>query len=391
MPDASPAKWHLAHTSWFFETFVLATALPGYGVFDERFGFLFNSYYNAVGERVARSRRGLLSRPALDEVYAYRRHVNKHMADLLTDQPQRAASAVIMLGLNHEQQHQELILTDVKHLFGTSPLRSAYRPATESSGSRNVVPMSWTNYEEGLRRIGHEGDEFAYDNESPRHRGFVEEFQLGSRLVNNGEYVEFIEDGGYERPELWLSDGWNAALWARLAIAAVLGTAEQRWQVMTLEGLRPLDRLEPVCHVSYFEADAFARWAAAHLPTEAEWEVAASGLPIAGNFLESDRLHPLAPTGPETTQMFGDVWEWTGSPYTPYPGYRPAAGALGEYNGKFMCNQIVLRGGSCATPRWHIRATYRNFFPPERAGSSPASAWPATENRPDRSSADVIR
>jgi ergothioneine biosynthesis protein EgtB len=367
MPDASPAKWHLAHTSWFFETFVLTPTMPGYEIFNDRFGYLFNSYYNAIGERVARPHRGLLSRPTLNEVYAYRRHIDNHLSDLLTGRGkgENGLHALIVLGLNHEQQHQELILTDIKHLFGTSPVHPAYRAATASTVSHKVVPMSWIHFDEDLHWIGHQGEGFAYDNESPRHRALVEAFQLASRLVNNSEYLEFIEDGGYGRPELWLSDGWNARCtegWLSPLYWEQRGSA---WQIITLEGLRPLDRLEPVCHVSYYEADAYARWAGARLPTEPEWEVAAVGLPIAGNFLENDHLHPLASASAEATQMFGDVWEWTGSPYTPYPGYQPATGALGEYNGKFMCNQMILRGGSCATPRSHIRPTYRNFFPPE--------------------------
>jgi ergothioneine biosynthesis protein EgtB len=366
MPDASPAKWHLAHTSWFFETFVLMPAVPGYKLFNERFAFLFNSYYNAVGERVARPKRGLLSRPALEDVYVYRRHVDKHMAVLLREQHANARRLedIILLGLNHEQQHQELILTDIKHLFGTSPVRPAYREDTMAANTNRHIPLTWKDYGAGLQWIGHDGNGFAYDNESPRHRAFVAEFQLGWRLVNNGEFLAFMDDGGYERPELWLSDGWNARCTCGWQSPMYWEKQAGGWQIFTLTGLRPLDRAEPVCHVSFYEADAYARWAAARLPTEAEWEVAAGSL-ITGNLLDSDRLHPLPPGSAEETQMFGDVWEWTASPYTPYPGYRPSAGALGEYNGKFMCNQMVLRGGSCATPRAHIRPTYRNFFPPE--------------------------
>ena len=366
MPDASPAKWHLAHTSWFFETFVLTPLLPGCKAFNECFSFLFNSYYNAVGHRVARPKRGLLSRPSLEEVHAYRRHIDKHMTSLL-ERPEemRHAQAVVTLGLNHEQQHQELILTDIKHLFGTNPVRPVYRKGTAAANNSGLIPLTWRRYHAGLRWIGHEGDGFAYDNESPRHREFVGEFHLGSRLVNNAEYLAFIEDGGYERPELWLSDGWNARGTHGWQSPLYWDKQGNTWQILTLAGQGPLVPTEPVCHVSYYEADAYARWARARLPTEAEWEVAAGDLPIVGNFLDSDRLHPTPPSSPAESQMFGDVWEWTSSPYTPYPGYRPAPGALGEYNGKFMCNQMVLRGGSCATPRSHMRATYRNFFPPE--------------------------
>ncbi len=366
MPDASPVKWHLAHTSWFFETFILTPSLAGYAVYNERFGYLFNSYYNAVGDRVARPERGLLTRPSLEEVYAYRRHIDEHMAVLL-ERPEEdsALQALITLGLNHEQQHQELILTDIKHLLGTNPLRPPYRPATGARGRSELVPLAWRHYDAGVRWIGHEGNGFAYDNESPRHRQFIGEFHLGSRLVNNGEFLAFIEDGGYERPELWLSDGWNARCTNGWLSPLYWEKYRDAWQILTLGSLRPLDPTEPACHVSYYEADAYARWADARLPTEGEWEVAAADLSIVGNFMDSDELHPRAPASSQETQLFGDVWEWTGSPYTPYPGYRPAAGALGEYNAKFMCNQMVLRGGSCATPRAHMRATYRNFFPPE--------------------------
>ncbi len=365
MADASPAKWHLAHTSWFFETFVLEGRLENYPLFRPEFRVLFNSYYQTVGPQHARPQRGLLTRPALDEVLAYRRHVDHYVEELL-EAPQRAPTvspAVVELGLQHEQQHQELILTDVKHLFAENPLRPAY--------ARNAVPavaaappLVWCAYDEGTRWIGHAGEGFAFDNEEPRHQVFVPGFALGSRLITNREFLDFIEDGGYRRPELWLSDGWSTV--TQLGWRAPLYW-EQRdgvWLAMTLAGLGEVGVHEPVCHVSYYEADAFARWAGARLPTEAEWEVVAAGVAIEGNFQESGLLTPApAPSG-SPVQLFGDVWEWTQSAYAAYPGYRPPVGALGEYNGKFMCNQLVLRGGSCVTPQSHMRATYRNFFPP---------------------------
>ena len=368
MPDASPAKWHLAHTSWFFETFVLAPAVPGYRAFHPRYAFLFNSYYNSVGARSPRPERGLLSRPTVTEVYDYRRHVDDEMLRLLTrplEGGRPSALPVVELGLNHEQQHQELLLTDIKHAFSRNPLGPVYR---ECGGDRSgeVPPLRWLEHPAGLRRVGHDGAGFAFDNEGPRHRVFLEGFRLASRLVTNREYLAFLDDGGYDRPEFWLSDGWNARCARDWAVPLYWEKQGGGWAVMTLAGVRALNEDEPVCHVSYYEADAFARWAGARLPTEAEWEAAAADVPADGNFLESGRLHPAPPAGPGApAQLFGDVWEWTRSPYVPYPGYRPAGGALGEYNGKFMCNQLVLRGGSCATPRSHIRRTYRNFFPPE--------------------------
>jgi ergothioneine biosynthesis protein EgtB len=371
MPDASPAKWHLAHTSWFFETFLLTPGLPGYQAFDPRFGYLFNSYYNAVGDRLPRSRRGLLSRPAVGEVYRYRSFIDRHMLRLLEDVDGGRLAEIgpaIVLGLHHEQQHQELLLTDLKHLFGCNPLHPAYqdRPAPAAAG---IAPLRWFDYPADLHWVGHEGLGFAFDNESPRHRVFVEAFRLASRLATNGEYLAFIADGGYERPEWWLSDGWAARCAHEWQAPLYWERQGSRWCVFTLDGLRDLNEAEPVCHVSYYEADAFARWAGARLPTEAEWETAAEGCPLDGNLLEARNLRPLPATGradggwPE--QMIGDVWEWTASAYAPYPGYQPAPGALGEYNGKFMCNQLVLRGGSCVTPPGHIRHSYRNFFPPE--------------------------
>jgi ergothioneine biosynthesis protein EgtB len=363
MPDCSPPKWHLAHTSWFFETFLLANHLPGFAPFHPRFGYLFNSYYEAVGERWPRPARGLLSRPTVAEVVAYRKSVDERMFALLEtidDGALETIRPVVELGLNHEEQHQELLLTDLKHAFGLNPLHPRY---AEAAGDEAIAApaLAWEEFPAGVRTIGHEGGGFAFDNEGPRHRVYVQAFALASRPVTSGEYLEFIHDGGYGRPEFWLSDGWAAR--GRLGWDAPLYWHREGsgFLQFTLSGLRPVEPAEPVCHVSFYEADAFARWAGARLPTEAEWEVVAAPRPVRGNFLESGRFHP-APGG---QSPYGDAWAWTASPYVAYPGYRPAAGALGEYNGKFMCNQMVLRGGSCATPAGHVRASYRNFFPPE--------------------------
>jgi ergothioneine biosynthesis protein EgtB len=369
MPDASPAKWHLAHTTWFFETFVLSDpALGDYRPFHPRFGYLFNSYYDAVGDRHPRPKRGLLTRPSADEVYRYRAHVDAEMVDRLhavSDADFARLLPVIELGLNHEQQHLELLFTDVKHAFAQNPLRPTYRES-RTAGPANVAPVRWLPFDAGVRRIGHAGDAFAFDNERPAHRVFLEPFALASRLVTCGEFLQFMADDGYGRPELWLSDGWAARRQQSWEAPLYWEKHGNDWHTFTLGGMRPVTDAEPVCHVSYYEADAFARWAGERLPTETEWEVAAAGLLVAGNLLEEDLLHPTPPTDAQPlVQLFGDVWEWTQSPYVPYPGYRPLAGALGEYNGKFMCNQMVLRGGSCVTPRSHIRSTYRNFFPPE--------------------------
>jgi ergothioneine biosynthesis protein EgtB len=365
MPDASPVKWHLAHTTWFFETFVLAA----YGVraFDASFGYLFNSYYDAVGERHPRPQRGLLSRPGLDEVLAYRRHVDAAMAEVLDDERlEQASRRIVELGLHHEQQHQELILTDVKHLLASNPLRPAYRkswPLTPILGAR----PSWIAIAGGVHEVGHAADGFAFDNEGPRHRVLLEDFEIASHPVTHGDFLAFIDDGGYRRPELWLSAGWETVRAQGWQAPAYWERRDGAWHTFTLHGMAPIEANTPVCHVSFYEAEAYARWAGARLPTEAEWEVAVSRTPRAGNFVESGALHPLAcreaPGMGELAQAFGDVWEWTRSDYAPYPGYRADAGALGEYNGKFMANQYVLRGGSCATPASHIRASYRNFFP----------------------------
>jgi ergothioneine biosynthesis protein EgtB len=367
MPDASPAKWHLAHTSWFYETFVLEGE-----PFDRAFGYLFNSYYEALGARQPRAARGLLTRPSLDEVRRYRRSVDERMASRFARGIDAATSARITLGLAHEEQHQELILTDIKHLFGTHPLRPEYRRGSEPHSAAAVSPLAFVPQLGGVVTIGHPepgpaGEPFAFDNEGPRHEVLLRPFAMGSRLVTVGEYLAFVRDGGYRRPELWLSDGWAEASAARWQAPLYwIQDAGDDGALYTLDGERPLDRAEPVAHVSYYEADAYARWAGARLPTEAEWESVALFARPGGNLLDSGALHPKAATagGPAVGQLFGDAWEWTASAYAPYPGFRAAAGAIGEYNGKFMCNQMVLRGGSCFTPRGHIRPSYRNFFPP---------------------------
>jgi ergothioneine biosynthesis protein EgtB len=366
-PDCSPAKWHLAHTTWFFENFILVPELPGYRVFHPRFGFLFNSYYETVGTFFPRPLRGMLSRPTVEEIYRYRSHVDEHMRALLGRDMQNASAIAqrVTLGLHHEQQHQELLLTDIKNLLALNPLRPAYVPATATAPAAPRAG-SWREFPAGMYSIGTEGAEFCFDNETPRHRVFTEAFSLAPHPVTNGQYLEFIADGGYSKAALWLSDGWRKVREAGWRAPLYWEEIDGQWWHMTMNGLQPIDPARPVCHVSYFEADAYARWAGMRLPTEAEWEIAAADLPIEGNFLESGALQPSA-SGNASHQMFGDVWEWTASAYLPYPGYRPLPGSLGEYNGKFMMSQMVLRGGSCATPRSHIRATYRNFFyPPDR-------------------------
>ncbi len=369
MPDTSPTKWHLAHTTWFFETFLIEPALPGYRYFDPGFRVLFNSYYNSVGEQHPRPSRGLLSRPSLDQALEYRAYVDKRVLGCL-EAPGGLSDAqldAVELGLQHEQQHQELILTDIKHLLSCNPLHPVYQDGPPPVPTR-VPPLRWHGFDEGMRWIGSSGPGFTFDNETPRHRVFLEAFELASRPVTNGEFLAFMRDGGYERPELWLSDGWATLQTQSWCAPLYWERRDEAWLSLTLSGLREVCPEEPVCHVSHFEADAFARWAGARLPSEAEWELAARRAPIEGNFAEQERLHPAAATGraaAETPlQLFGDVWEWTQSSYGPYAGYQPLPGAFGEYNGKFMSNQMVLRGGSCATPRSHIRATYRNFFFP---------------------------
>jgi ergothioneine biosynthesis protein EgtB len=365
MPDASPTKWHLAHTSWFFETFVLGPHAADYRVFDARFGFLFNSYYESLGTRVARTARGQLSRPSLTDVHAYRRHIDDAMVRWLErGDGDAAARAICALGLHHEQQHQELILTDIKHAFAQNPLRPTYAaPDADHENGRLVGPLgarAWRTFEEGLAFIGHHGPGFAFDNEEPRHRRFLRGFAIAERPVTCGAYLEFMRDRGYQRAELWLSDGWHACQREGWRAPLYWEPQDDAWTVFTLQGVRPVDTFETVAHVSYYEADAFARWAGFRLPTEDEWERAATDTPVEGRFAEAGVLHP----GVARPGMFGDVWQWTQSSYAAYPGYRAPVGAIGEYNGKFMSNQMVLRGGSCFTPPGHVRETYRNFFPP---------------------------
>jgi ergothioneine biosynthesis protein EgtB len=389
MPDVSPTKWHLAHTSWFFEQFVLVPHFAGYTPLEPVYLYLFNSYYQQAGERHCRDQRGYISRPTVAEVMAYRSHVDRAMLDLLGSVDEERFAQVeplVTLGLHHEQQHQELMLTDLKHVFSVNPLRPVYRARPNPARVPEAPPLAWLAFDAGVHEIGFADDGFAYDNETPRHRVYLEPFELASRLVTNGEYLDFMDDGGYRRPELWLSLGWAAVQEKGWSEPFYWERRDGRWQLFTLAGMRDVEAAEPVCHLNYFEADAFARWAGARLPTEAEWEVAAAGLPLEGNFADAPQLHPT-PAGPGSgmRQMYGDVWEWTSSAYAAYPGFRTAAGAVGEYNGKFMCNQYVLRGGSCATPAGHIRPTYRNFFPPEatwqftgvrlaRGGTAPATA-----------------
>jgi ergothioneine biosynthesis protein EgtB len=369
MPDASPVKWHLAHTTWFFETFVLAPNLRGYRPFDPAYRVLFNSYYNAVGEKHPRPERGMLSRPGRDEILSYRRQVDQAMHRLLGETPVSPALAeLIELGSHHEQQHQELILTDLKHLLSQNPLRPAYQKPWPLTQIRARV-RGWIPCPGGLQEIGHAGGGFRFDNETPRHRVWLEPFSIATHPVTHGDFIEFIEDGGYRRPSLWLSAGWDTVNARGWQAPAYWEHRDGAWHTFTLHGTVPVDRHTPLCHVSFYEAEAFARWAGERLPTEAEWETAARDAPVEGNFVDSGALHPLAlretPANGTPAQIYGDVWEWTRSDYGPYPGYRSAEGAVGEYNGKFMSGQYVLRGGSCATPGDHVRASYRNFFPPE--------------------------
>jgi ergothioneine biosynthesis protein EgtB len=369
MPDASPTKWHLAHTSWFFETFLLENFAAGFKPFDPAFRVLFNSYYNGVGDKHPRAERGLVSRPNLATVLDYRHHVSERIAALLPQMLQHAQfAALLWLGCHHEEQHQELILTDLKHLLSKNPLKPAYEKRWPLTPIDARQPR-WIRYAGGLLEIGHAGSGFAFDNEGPRHQVFLQPFELASHPVTHGDFAAFIADGGYRRPELWLSLGWDWVQANRIAAPLYWQLDGEVWNTFTLRGMMRIDPHAPICHINYFEADAYARWAGARLPRETEWELAAGTLPIMGNFLEVHALHPLAlreETGTNVpAQMFGDVWEWTQSAYLPYPGFKVVEGAVGEYNGKFMCNQFVLRGGSCVTPREHIRATYRNFFPPE--------------------------
>jgi ergothioneine biosynthesis protein EgtB len=362
--QTSPPKWHIAHVSWFFEAFVLSQFRPGYDPFDPRFDFIFNSYYYTHGGMHPRPRRGLLSRPTVDEVYRFRAHVDDNMHELLESidaaRWEELAFRVI-LGLNHEEQHQELLLMDIKHNFSANPLQPVYRDDL-TTGQDNSRPMRWLERVGGLQEIGCAGEGFAYDNETPRHQVLIRDHRLADRFVSNGEYLDFIEDSGYESPALWLSDGWDLIRREGWHHPLYWERRDGDWMQFTLGGLRALDPHEPVCHISFYEADAYARWAGKRLPREAELETMLVEQPVQGNFADSDRLHP-APAG-EQGQWFGDLWAWTGSPYAAYPGFRPLAGSLGEYNGKFMSSQMVLKGGSCITPAGHSRASYRNFFYP---------------------------
>jgi ergothioneine biosynthesis protein EgtB len=368
MPDVSPAKWHLAHVSWFFETFLLTPHLPGYEPLDPAYTFLFNSYYNGVGPQFSRPARGHLSRPTVADVYAYRAWVDRGMERLLAAMDIERAGAVaalVELGLNHEQQHQELILTDIKYNLAVNPLHPAYHATAVPRGTA-TAPLAWRELRGGLVPIGYDGAGFAFDNEGPRHTVYLRPFRLADRPTTNGEYLEFIDAGGYRTPGPWLSEGWRAVQERGWQAPLYWERQDGSWWTQTLSGFLPLDLHSPVTHVSYYEADAYARWRGARLPTEPEWEHAAARLPIGGNLQERGIFHPLPATSDEPlAQLFGDVWEWTQSAYAPYPGYRTEPGAVGEYNGKFMVSQLVLRGGSCVTPASHIRASYRNFFPPD--------------------------
>ncbi|HEX8385649.1 MAG TPA: ergothioneine biosynthesis protein EgtB, partial [Rubricoccaceae bacterium] len=416
MADVSPTKWHLAHTTWFWETFVLAPHLPGYVLHDDRYPFLFNSYYVQAGERHCRAQRGYLSRPTVAEVFAYRAHVDAavdRLLDGLDEDARRVVAETVEIGLHHEQQHQELMLTDLKHVFSVNPLRPVYRERPPEAPSVGPGPPRWRRFEAGVVEVGATGagtttaERFHFDNEGPRHRQFVEAFEIADRLVTAGEVMAFVADGGYTRPELWLSLGWATVRsegWAHPFYWEPDAASPSSWRHFTLAGTRPVDPDEPAVHLSYFEADAVARWMGARLPSEFEWETAAQtadltagplATPSPSGFVEGGRLHPApagppaepgsgdgAPAEPALRQMAGEVWQWTHSQYTPYPGYRPVPGALGEYNGKFMANQFVLRGASVATSRTHVRPTYRNFFPPE-------TTWQFTGLRLARSAGDA--
>jgi ergothioneine biosynthesis protein EgtB len=371
-PEASPAKWHLAHTTWFFETFVLREYLAAYKPYHPDYLWLFNSYYNDVSDQPEKKLRASFSRPDIHAVLAYRQHVDAAIARLHElDVPAEAARR-LELGIHHEQQHQELLCYDIKHAFWTNPLHPEY--ATGGTFKSSAPPLRWLSFAGGLTEIGHAGEAFAYDNESPRHTVYLQPFALASRATTCREYLAFMEDGGYARPDLWLSEGWDTVQAQQWQAPLYWRRIDGVWMVYTMHGLVPLSEMgaTPVCHVSYFEADAYARWAGKRLPTEAEWETAVAErvpvVPAGANMLESGQMHPVAAPDADLDQVFGDVWEWTRSAYLGYPGYRAPSGALGEYNGKFMCNQMVLRGGSAVTPRSHIRSTYRNFF-------SPAARW----------------
>ncbi|HUV99160.1 MAG TPA: ergothioneine biosynthesis protein EgtB [Gallionella sp.] len=363
--SVSPPKWHLAHTTWFFETFILLPFAPGYRAFDEAYGHLFNSYYETAGTFFPRPQRGLLSRPTVAQIYRYRSHVDEALQALLNNLPQRSAHDILArveLGIEHESQHQELLLMDVKYNFFINPLKPSY--CNTQSAPEAITAMGWQVFTGGIVEIGHGGAGFSFDNERPRHQTLLRDFRLANRLVSNHEYLAFISDDGYQRPELWLSDGWHTINTQHWQAPLYWHREGSDWQQFTLSGMQPLNLQEPVAHLSYFEADAYARWAGKRLSTEAEWEHVAASLPISGNFLGSGNLHPQAARQSGLTQLYGDLWEWTQSAYSSYPGFRPLPGTLGEYNGKFMSGQMVLRGGCCVTAQEHVRASYRNFFRP---------------------------
>jgi len=362
--ETSPPKWHIAHVSWFFETFLLAPFLPGYRPFHPRFAYLFNSYYETVGSMHPRPQRGLLSRPTVEEVYEYRAYVDEHMLKLLSSPPETRRDDILFrlqLGLNHEQQHQELLFMDIKHNFSVNPLLPAYRTDLQVEAG-NARPVRWVEYSGGIQRIGAEGPGFHFDNETPRHGVLLNPWRLADRLVTNAEYLAFVQDGGYQDPRLWLADGWHVIRQREWHHPLYWSESDGEWWEFTLGGKRPLAPYQPVCHLSAYEADAYARWAGKRLPTEAELEYALDGHPLEGNFADSDYLHPRAASN--EGQWYGDLWNWTSTPYSAYPGFRPLDGSMGEYNGKFMANQMVLKGGCCATPAGHTRASYRNFFYP---------------------------
>jgi ergothioneine biosynthesis protein EgtB len=383
MPEVSPTKWHLAHTTWFFETFILKKRVPGYRDAVPEYAYLFNSYYNAAGAMHRRDLRGLISRPTVEETKRYRKSIDADIADLISGADEKSFAEIepiLTLGIHHEQQHQELLITDIKHVFAQNPLYPVFRrremesdqidPPRDGLAAANIHPLKFVQFDESIVEIGHDGNGFSYDNEGPRHRALVLPFSLANRLITNGEYLAFMADKAYSRPEFWLSLGWTTVNEQNWRAPLYWIERDGQWWNFTLSGLRRVDPNEPVTHLSYFEADAYANWAGSRLPTEFEWERASANIDIDGNFVETERFHPAAPDKSppdrQLAQMFGDVWEWTRSSYSPYPGYRAGPGALGEYNGKFMCNQYVLRGGSCATSRTHIRKTYRNFFPPDK-------------------------
>ena len=382
VPDVSPPKWHIAHVSWFFETFILGRYVAGYKPFHPRFAHLFISYYESLGTYHPRNQRHTLSRPTVEEVYRYRAYVDAHMLALIEHAHAGQWGEIeqrSVLGLHHEQQHQELLLMDIKRNFFANPLLPMYRSA-DPAPSRAPIARQWLDFAGGVREIGHEGEGFCYDNETPRHKVFLEDYRLASRLVTNTEYLEFVQAGGYDEPVLWLSDGWRVSREQGWRAPLYWLMIDDKWQEMTLHGCRPIDPAAPVCHVSYYESDAYARWRGTRLPTEAELELATAVRAIEGNFAETALYHPQPAKSESDGQWFGDAWEWTASSYSPYPGFKPLEGSLGEYNGKFMVNQFVLRGGCCATPLSHMRATYRNFFYPQ-------DRWPFTGIRLARDAA----